>query len=94
MCGFALSKNCYNENGDIYMPMTKLMEQVIATVSALPPEEQEYYATIFLDELKDEQKWDDAFATSQDQLAGLADEALREFEAGKTTPLDFSTRKK
>jgi hypothetical protein len=92
---FLLSaKNRYNGDGDIYMPMTKLMEQVIAKVSALPPEEQEYYATIFLDELKDEQKWDDAFVISQDQLAELADEALREFEAGKTTPLDFSTRRK
>ena len=76
------------------MPMTKLMQQVIETVSALPTEEQEYYATILLDELKDEQKWGDAFAASQDELAELADEALREFEAGKTTPLDFSTRKK
>lgn len=76
------------------MPMTKLMEQVIAKVSALPPEEQEYYATIILDELEDEQKWDEAFAASQDQLAKLADEALQEFEAGKTTPLDFSSRRK
>jgi hypothetical protein len=91
---FASAKNRYNGYGDISMPMTKLMEQVIAKVSALPPEEQEYYATIFLDELKDEQKWDDAFASSQDQLAELADEALREFAAGKTTPLDFSIRRK
>ena len=44
------------------MPMTKLMEHVIAKVSARPPEEQEYYATIFLDELKDERQWDEAFA--------------------------------
>lgn len=76
------------------MPMTKLMEQVIAKVSALPPEEQEHYAVIFLNELEDEQKWNEAFAASQDQLARLADEALQEFEAGKTTPLDFSSRKK
>ena len=76
------------------MPMTKLMEQVIAKVSALPPEEQEHFAVIFLSELEDEQKWDEAFASSQDQLAKLADEALQEFEAGKTTPLDLSSRKK
>ena len=76
------------------MPMTKLMEQVIAKVSALPPEEQEYYATIFLDELKDEQEWDEAFAASQDQLAKLANETLQEFKEGKTTPLDFSSRSK
>ena len=76
------------------MAMTKLMEQVIAKVSALPPEEQEHYAVIFLGELEDEQKWDEAFAASQDQLAQLADEALQEFEAGKTTPLDFSSQRK
>jgi hypothetical protein len=85
---------CFKQKGNIYMPMTKLMEQVIATVSALPPEVQEYYATILLDELKDEQDWNDAFAASQDQLAELADEALREFAAGKTTPLDFSIQRK
>lgn len=76
------------------MPMTKLMEQVIAKVSALPAEEQDTYAIHFLKELEDEQKWDVSFAASQDQLAKLADEALEEFEAGKTTPLDFSSRGK
>ena len=76
------------------MPMTKSMEQFIAKVSALPPEEQEHFAVIFLSELEDELKWDKTFAGSQDQLAKLADEALREFEGGKTTPLDLSSRRK
>lgn len=76
------------------MPMTKQMEQVIARVTSLPEEEQEYYATIFLEELEDERKWDESFVSSQDQLAKLADEALQEFEEGKTTPLDFSSRRK
>lgn len=76
------------------MPVTKRMEQVIARVAALPEEEQEYYATIFLEELADESKWHAAFASSQDQLAKLADEALQEFEEGKTAPLDFSSRGK
>ena len=76
------------------MPMTKQMKQVIDLVTALPPEEQEYYATIFLEELEDDQKWHKSFASSQNQLARLADEALQEFEKGKTTPLDFSVRRK
>lgn len=76
------------------MPMTKRMEQVIARVSALPEEEQEFYATVFLEELEDDAKWHTAFASSQDQLAKLADEALQEFEDGKTGPLDFSIRRK
>jgi len=39
-----------------------------------------------LEEL-DEQQWDEAFANSQDQLAGLADEALAEYRQGKTQEL-------
>lgn len=35
-----------------------------------------------------------AFASSQDQLGKLADEALQEFEEGKTSPLDFSSRRR
>ena len=76
------------------MPMTKQMKQVIDRVTALPPEEQEYYATVFLEELENDQKWHKSFASSQDQLATLADEALREFEEGKTAPLDFSSRRR
>ena len=76
------------------MPMTKRMEQVIARVNALPEEEQDYYASVFLEELEDDTKWHTAFASSQDQLAKLADEALQEFEEGKTGPLDFSGHRK
>ncbi|MGF1616023.1 MAG: hypothetical protein ACFCVA_19505 [Gammaproteobacteria bacterium] len=39
------------------MPITKRMAQVIARISALPEKEQEYYATLFLEELEDETKW-------------------------------------
>lgn len=76
------------------MPMTKQMEQVIAKVTKLSEEEQEYYATIFLEELEDERRWDESFAATQNELAKLADEALQEFEEGKTTPLDFSSQRK
>jgi hypothetical protein len=65
--------------------MTKL-EQVIAKVSTLPPEEQEYYAAIFLDQLKNTQKCDKTFAASQVQLTKLDDEVLQEFEESETTP--------
>ncbi|HEX9921361.1 MAG TPA: hypothetical protein VGD99_01745 [Anaerolineae bacterium] len=39
-----------------------------------------------LEEL-DEQRWDEAFGNSQDQLARLADEALAEYNQGKTQEL-------
>lgn len=35
-----------------------------------------------------ERRWDDLFARSADQLSELADEAVREDEAGLTQPLD------
>jgi hypothetical protein len=38
--------------------------------------------------LASEAHWRQAFANSEDKLAQLADEALEEFRAGKTTPLD------
>lgn len=40
-------------------------------------------------ELESEERWSTAFAASQNELAALADEALREFAAGETKPLDL-----
>jgi aspartate/glutamate racemase len=38
----------------------------------LSPDQQDQIAQIILDELADEQRWDEAFANSQDMLARLA----------------------
>jgi hypothetical protein len=38
-------------------------------------------------ELASERRWADAFARSQEKLARLAQEALAEYEAGRTKPL-------
>jgi hypothetical protein len=40
-------------------------------------------------ELDSEERWSTAFASSQNELAALAEEALREFAAGETLPLDL-----
>ncbi len=69
--------------------MTQLLERAFAAVSKLPDAEQDAVASFMLSELESEQRWSEAFAASQDQLAALADEALREFEAGETQPLDL-----
>jgi hypothetical protein len=37
----------------------------------------------------DDQKWTQAFSASLDVLEQLADEASRDFRAGKTKPLEF-----
>jgi hypothetical protein len=42
-------------------------------------------------ELESERRWAEAFARSADLLDKLADEALAEYRAGKTEPLDPET---
>jgi hypothetical protein len=69
--------------------MTQLLEQAFAEAAKLPQAEQDAVAAFMLAELESERKWADSFAASQDKLANMADEALREFKAGETRPLDL-----
>jgi aspartate/glutamate racemase len=64
--------------------MTKLLEEVFEKVSQLPDKEQDAVASLVLEELSSEQQWDESFERSQDVLAGLASEAINEFDQGKT----------
>jgi hypothetical protein len=56
--------------------MTQLLERAFAAASKLPAAEQDAVASFLLAEIESEHRWSAAFAT-------LADEALREFEAGE-----------
>lgn len=68
--------------------MTELLNQAVARIKNLPDNEQDAIATIILEELEDEMKWEQAFGDSQDLLAELAAEAMTEYKAGKTQELD------
>ncbi len=68
--------------------MTELLKKAFDAVSALPPERQNALANLILAEIEDEQRWDEAFAGSQDKLAAMANEAIAEYKAGKTRPMD------
>lgn len=68
--------------------MTELLKKAFDAVSKLPPETQDALAARILMELEDELRWDEAFAGSQDKLAQMADEAIEEFKAGRTLPLE------
>ena len=68
--------------------MTKLLEEAFAEASKLPEQEQDALATVIFEELASERRWDQAFASSADLLAQLADQALAEHQAGKTHVLD------
>lgn len=67
--------------------MTKLLEKALERVAKLPAAEQDAVAAIVLEELASEQRWADSFARSQGDLAKLAEQALAEYDAGRTKPL-------
>jgi hypothetical protein len=52
----------------------------------LSTEKQKEIASIILDEIG----WNNSFDKSQDQLFVLAQEALSDYKAGKTQPLDLN----
>jgi hypothetical protein len=63
--------------------MTQLLERALAEVRKLSQEEQDAIATLILEEITDEQRWDDAFARSQDQLTRLAAGVREDIQAGR-----------
>ncbi len=69
--------------------MMQLLEKAVARVSALPDREQDALASVLLDELESEQRWDQLFASSQDLLGLMAREALAEYRTGEAAPLDL-----
>ncbi|MCW5319592.1 hypothetical protein GTQ43_40460 [Nostoc sp. KVJ3] len=71
--------------------MTELLEQAIIKLKSLPVSQQNAMATMILEELEDEQRWDEAFERSPDALAFLAAQAMVEYRAGKTQQLDPDT---
>lgn len=71
--------------------MTELLERAIARLQALPESEQNAIASIILEEIEDERRWDEAFSQSPDILAELAASAMAEYHAGETQELNPET---
>lgn len=71
--------------------MTELLEGAIARLKSLSASEQDAIATMILEELEDERRWDESFARSPNLLAKLAAEAMVEHLAGKMQKLDPET---
>lgn len=69
--------------------MTQLMEKALSEIRKLPEEEQDALAAWILEELEAERKWNASLSQSEDLLAEMADEALKEHRAGKTKALDL-----
>ena len=68
--------------------MTTLLEKAFSEASKLSESEQNGLAQWIFEELQSERRWDELFANSPDLLSHLADEALAEFQAGKTEVLN------
>lgn len=76
--------------------MTELLQQAIAQIQQLPPDQQDAIAARLLAELQDEQKWEAQFtATTDDQWDRMAAMVREEITKGETMPLDeiFPTQK-
>ncbi|MEO6434965.1 MAG: hypothetical protein ABIP55_04290 [Tepidisphaeraceae bacterium] len=68
--------------------MTKLMEQAIEKLRSLPVDKQDTVAGFVLSELESDRQWDQTSVKYGERLRKLADEALDNFRAGRTTELD------
>ena len=71
--------------------MTELLKQVITKLKTLPATEQDAIASMILEELEDELRWDKSFSRSPDALGKLATLAMAEYHVGKTQELDPET---
>ena len=78
--------------------MTELLDRAlvkpskrIAKLKTLSASEQDALASMILEELEDDLRWDKAFSRSPNTLAKLAATAMAEYHAGKTQELDPET---
>ena len=69
--------------------MTQLLERAFSEVSKLSESDQDVIASLILDELEDERRWDSAFAKSQDQLTGIAAKVRADIAAGRVSDQGF-----
>ena len=70
--------------------MTTLLKKAFEQASQLPEVEQNALARWLMEELESEAAWRKSFAESEDVLEQMANEAIEEKKAGRTTSLDLS----
>ena len=68
--------------------MTDMLEKAVSQAEQLPEDQQDAIASLILEEIEDEARWDAAFARSPDVLERLAAEAEEEDRQGLTEELD------
>lgn len=69
--------------------MGKLLERAIEEAQKLPDAEQEAIGAWLLAEIESERHWDELFSRPPSEaLVQMGREALEDYRAGRTTPLD------
>jgi hypothetical protein len=69
--------------------MTKLLSQAFEKASELPENLQDELARELLDELAGEARWDQTLEQSADVVDQMAEQALKEYRAGRTKETGF-----
>ena len=69
--------------------MTQLLERAFSEAQKLSESDQDVIASLILDQLADERRWDAAFAKSQDQLSDLAAKVRADITAGRVSDQGF-----
>lgn len=67
--------------------MTLLLEQAIEKLLHIPVERQDTIASLILDAIADEDRWDMAFAKSQDKLSKIATRVRQDIKTGRVKKL-------
>ncbi len=67
--------------------MTLLLEQAIEKLLHIPVERQDTIASLILDAIADEDRWDLAFAKSQDKLSKIAARVRQDIKTGRAKKL-------
>jgi HEPN domain-containing protein len=69
--------------------MGKLLKRAIEEAEKLPDSEQEAIGSWLLAEIESERRWDELFSRPPSEaLKRMAEEALEDYRAGRTSPLD------
>ena len=63
--------------------MTQLLQQAITELHKLPDSDQDAIAALILAEITDEERWNEAFANSQDKLSQMAEKVREDIRAGR-----------
>jgi hypothetical protein len=63
--------------------MTRLLEQALAEVRKLSDSGQDAIAALILEELADDERWEESFANSRSLLACLVAKAEDDIKAGR-----------